>query len=145
MESVLNVKLRICSQIDNLDDNGLTEGESEVTESTVHGIFNQKTRTLSYDERAEDGSVVHCTVMENGSTVCVSRTGAVLADMIFEEGRTHASLYRIPPYSFDMQITAKRIRGELSLGKDLILVYNMEIGGAKKACRMKIALSGEEA
>ena len=65
-----------------------------------------------------------------------------MSELCFVEGETHHSVYTIPPYSFDAEVKAKRVRVSVNENEGLIdLVYNMTVGGAEKAARMKIWIS----
>jgi len=143
MSEKIQVKIKIYSLIDNLDDSGLTVGDSEISESVYDGFFEAcaDAAAIEYEERADDGNTVSCTVKAEGERVYVRRFGAVDTEMIFEQGLAHTSLYKVSPFSFDMTVTARKIRGTLSLGSTLELIYSMEIGGAKKDCRMKITVN----
>lgn len=93
---------------------------------------------LSY--KSEENGVVTETLIEFfDSAIRLQRRGAIESDMLFEVGVTHASLYKIPPFSFDAEVSAKRTESSLSpFGGTLTLEYFMTIGGAKKDCLMKI-------
>lgn len=143
MSEKTRVKIKIYSHIDNLDDSGLISGDSEISESLYDGFLDAcaDAAIIEYEERTDDGNTVSCSVKTEGERVYVKRFGAVDTEMVFEEGLAHTSIYKIPPFSFDMTVTARKIRGTLSLEKNLELIYSMEIGGAKKDCRMKISVN----
>lgn len=137
---ILEAEIKIKSKIEELDDAGLGMGAPEVSESSLSGYYyySDGTKRLSYTERGEGGEVnTELTVSEG--VVTVSRSGAIESEMRFENGREHSSLYSVPPYKFDMTVSPRRIRCELSLsGGEIDLYYNMKIGGANKAVRMRI-------
>jgi NADPH:quinone reductase-like Zn-dependent oxidoreductase len=89
-------------------------------------------------EMTEGAKVVtDITVSENA--VRVKRVGAVSSDMLFEEGLVHSSVYTVSPYSFDVDVTTKKIRNNLTRDSGrLDIHYSMKIGGADKSVRMKI-------
>jgi uncharacterized beta-barrel protein YwiB (DUF1934 family) len=59
--------------------------------------------------------------------------------MLFEEGLVHSSVYTVSPYSFDVDVTTKKIRNNLTRDTGrLDIHYSMKIGGADKSVRMKI-------
>ncbi|MBR2466040.1 MAG: DUF1934 domain-containing protein [Clostridia bacterium] len=93
---------------------------------------------LSY--KSEDGGTRTETLIEPfGSVIRLQRRGAIESEMLFEVGVTHASLYKIPPFSFDAEVLAKRTECSLSpFGGTLTLEYFLKIGGAEKDCLMKI-------
>jgi uncharacterized beta-barrel protein YwiB (DUF1934 family) len=143
MNEKQSVKIRIYSRIDNLDDASLPCGDPEITESECDGVLDvcDGALTLTYDEVQDGGVAVACTIACEGGTVRVLRSGAISSELIFEEGKTQKSLYKIPPYAFDMTVRTKRVRGSLTSAEGLSLIYSMEIGGAKKDCRMEISLT----
>jgi len=141
MAKIKECIFKITSNVINLDDSGLPEGDSEKDEFRVSGFVKSEngTVTLSYVEK-RNGAAVSCDVKVSPEKVEVQRRGDVSCDMIFTVGKTHESVYKVPPFSFDMKITALRI--DSSIEKEdgsLSLLYLMNIGGAEKRCRMKIA------
>lgn len=143
MSVIKEKKFKISSRIDNLLPSGLTDGEPEITEAAYNGYFKvgDGEYILSYTERSEGGRIAtDITVAKD--TVRVKRVGAVACDMYFEEKVTHRSVYGVSPYSFDAEVTAKRIRNLVNGdGGTAELVYLMRIGGAEKHVRMKIEIS----
>lgn len=95
---------------------------------------------LSYKAESEGGIVTTELFFEDGS-VRIVRRGAIESEMLLEVGKGHSSLYRIPPYSFDMSVIAESIRGGITPdGGELELAYSMSIGGAEKRCLMHITV-----
>ena len=140
---ISRVKIKIESIIDNLDSDGLPEGESEKTVSTVDGVYHYSGdgARISYKEET-DGGKSESEILVFSDSVKVSRHGAIESVLYFKEGETHASIYRIPPYRFDAEVTARRVSIELSPTDGRInLVYNMKIGGAEKSAIMRIWIS----
>lgn len=140
MASSNNCILKITSHVINFDENGKPDGTPEKDELLLNGtITKTKDNTsLSYKEE-RDGSSVFCEIQIKGETVTVKRRGAVSCDMIFTVGKTYKTLYNVPPFSFDMEITASRIENSINTETGaLTLFYDMTVGGAKKRCRMKI-------
>ena len=140
MKTITEKRIKILSVIENLDRSGLAEGEAEKNESELDGFyhFSDGEIKISYSEVGESGAV-ETLVSVGENCVTVRRSGAILSEFYFKEGESHASVYKIPPYSFDAVVTARKIRK--SLDKDggvLELFYNMSIGGACKSARMKI-------
>jgi uncharacterized beta-barrel protein YwiB (DUF1934 family) len=136
-----SAKIKINSYIDNLDCNGLPEGEPEVTESTLEGaVFCHPDGgvTITYAEGGEGGEV-NTEVKISEGEARVIRRGAIESVMIFREDEPYKTLYRLPPYSFDMEIvTKRRILTKSESGVRLRLVYSMSVGGALRLCRMEI-------
>lgn len=136
-------RVRVRSVIEELGAGGLTEGEPEVTECSSDAILlydREGNYTLRYTEESEGGKVF-CTVEGAPEKVSVRRDGAVSALMIFEVGSPHRCLYRMPPFSFDMEITATRVEGALGRdGGELTLVYRSVFGGAARLTRTTVTL-----
>ena len=145
MAFVKEVCVTVKSVIQNLD-GGVPYGEEEVTEAIVFG-FMRPTEDgffLTYSENGEGGKTVS-DVTASSERVTVRRRGAVESEMVFSVGETHSSLYEIPPYRFDMKVTATKIRNTLALGSGgLDLFYKMEIGGAEKKVRLRLFVHPKE-
>ena len=143
MKKIIAAKIKISSEIETVDSQGLAEGDAEKTESEASGFFHYSPEKmlLTYSETAESGRVDSEIEIE-GERVTVRRRGALESELIFEESKTNHSLYKIPPYAFDAAVTTKKIRRNLSEdGGSLVLFYTMNIGGADKSARMKIWIS----
>ena len=131
---------KITSNVINLDENGKPDGAPEKDEFSAEGSLktDKNITVLSYKEIRE-GSSVSCEITVKDATVSVRRRGDVSCDMVFSAGKTHETLYRVPPFSFDMTIDTVRIENGISEENgSLSLLYDMTVGGAKKRCRMKI-------
>ena len=140
MKEISEAKIKISSAISELDASGLTVGDEEKTDSDAVGFYHffEDRILITYSEDTEGGRVDSEIEIED-SAVTVKRNGALVSELVFEEGKSHSSLYKIPPYTFDALVTAKKIRRNLSReGGTLDLHYVMNIGGAEKAARMKI-------
>lgn len=141
------VKLKICSYIDNLDDNGLLTAEREVSEQTYSGAMKISCgdTSLSYRESTEGGSVFSDILISESGAVTVRRTGAIDSTMYFNEKEEYNTVYTIPPYKFDMNIKTKKIRSTLTeAGGTLEIFYEMNIGTQEKKVKMKIEVSEEK-
>ena len=135
--------IKIESTIDNLDSCGLPDGDSEksVTEAEGSYRFSMDEAVITYKEIIE-GTEISSRIAFIGNTVSVKRSGGIESHLFFREGETTTSLYSIPPYQFDAEVSAKRVRVNLTeSGGTIDLIYNMKIGGAEKATRMKIWIS----
>lgn len=136
----MKVKVTIESTIENLDANGLMDGDAEKSSTTVNGIYHYLggDATLSYNETGEGGRSLS-EIEYRFDAVRVRRSGAIESELYFKEGESHSSVYSIPPYRFDATVSAKRVRAELTeSGGNIDLLYTMKIGGAEKRARMKI-------
>ncbi len=137
---IKEASITIKSKIEELDESGLGMGTPEVSESLISGYYyySDEYVKLTYTERGEGGEVNSEITLRDGA-ITVLRTGAIESEMRFVCGREHSSVYSVPPYKFDMTVTPRRIRTSfLVSGGELDLYYNMRIGGASKAVRMRI-------
>lgn len=145
MAFIYDAEIRIHSVIDELDESGIATGEPEVSINTLPGFLKYDRIggdiTLSYAEYIE-GERVLTDIILSGGTVTLKRRGALTSDMVFREGESTRSLYTVAPYSFDMTLTTKKIRSNLTKdGGELSLIYTMNVGGAEKAARMKLRVT----
>ena len=143
MIKITEVKIRIESTIDNLDESGLPIGDPERSVSEAEGFlrYEDGDATLTYREENEGGKA-DSEIICSGGRVTVVRHGDIESEMVFEQGARHSFIYSLPPYKFDAEIITKRVRAELNPdGGRIDLLYNMQIGGAQKATRMKIWIS----
>lgn len=134
------IKLTIKSQIDNLDDYGLPDGDSEVNETSYNATMRISGEDISiaYKETDENGTV-NCTVALLGSSVTVKRNGAIVSTMVFDKNEVYNTTYLIPPYKFDMEIKTKRLKSSFTeSGGYIDILYDMTVGGASKKAQMKI-------
>ena len=132
--------VKISSVIENLSPSGLCEGEAEKSESVSEGFLkiSEDGYEITSSEMTEGGKLV-TDIRAECSSVRVKRVGAIESDMLFEEGLSHKSLYSIPPYSFDAEITTKKIRNTMTKdGGRIDIFYDMKIGGAEKRVKMRI-------
>ena len=136
MTGLSSCVFKITSHVINLDENGKPDGEIEKDEFTAKGKVGRRegTTLLSYEEK-RDGASVSCEILIKDDEVKVLRRGDVISEMVFAVGKTHESVYRVPPFSFDMKISTSRIENDEA---SLALFYEMSVGGAEKRCRMKI-------
>lgn len=141
---IKRAEIKISSAIENLDESGLSMGDCEKNESKHSAYFRTGggEYSLTYSEEEEGAKTSSEIKVFSDGRVSVARSGAIESIFFFEEGVAHSSLYKVPPYLFDCEISAKRIRTSLSeAGGEIDLVYTMKIGGAEKSCRMKIWIS----
>lgn len=134
--------INIVSVIEELDDAGLAES-SERTEVSVPVEICEigSLTTLSYSEESEGQKCDSLITIKDGE-ITVKRTGSVESEFVFCEKKSHTSLYKIPPYSFDAEIFTRKIRNNLTRGiGSLTILYDMTIGGGKKRVNMRITVS----
>lgn len=140
---IKKARIKIESTIEDPNTPGTSDGEIEKTESETDGIYRYSNdeAVVTYKEMSEGGEI-STRISFITDTVCVRREGAIESCFFFKEGETNISLYSIPPYKFDAEIFAKKVRVNLSAeGGFIDLIYNMKIGGAEKTARMKIWIS----
>ena len=136
----MDVKVKIQSKIENLDGAGLPLGDIERSDDTFLGRYEYAdgSATLWYEERGESGEV-RSEISVSDGVVTVKRSGAIESIFVFKPGEEYDTLYSVPPYKFDVRLKPRKIGAELgSEGGQVDLLYNMSIGGADKAVRMKI-------
>lgn len=137
-----SAELTIHSVIDNLGEAGLPEGEPEINLITTNGTvtIGDGGTQIRYEESGEGGRT-SCTLRLSEDGATLTRLGAIDCVMQFKEGRTTSTVYKIPPYAFDMSLNALRIRNEVGReGGDVRLIYLMSVGGQEKRARMKISV-----
>lgn len=127
------------SCIEDLDESGLaTDAEELKTESVGFLRAAEDEMLLTYTE-GEGETKVFSQIAVRGETVTVNRRGANESSIVLEVGKKHASIYKVPPYSFDMEVEAKRIRNGMSLkGGRLDLFYLMTVGGQARKVRLTV-------
>ena len=131
----------INSVIDNLDDFGAPSGDPEINDTTANGeiTLDGESVTMFYKEKNDDTITSTRIEVRPDGSVMLRRMGGIVSDMLFIEGKETKTIYQIPPYKFDMALTAKRIRKSFSEEcGELQLVYSMNVGGGQKKARMKI-------
>ncbi len=136
---VTEADISIHSVIENLDDSGLACGDAERTHVEARGALSVTDGFVRAVWReSSDGGTVDSELLVEGDTVTVSRRGAIESTLVFKEGHTASSVYRISPYSFDSHLTARRVRVALNDScVGVTVIYDMEIGGARKLVKMK--------
>ncbi len=134
------MKFNISSLIENIDSSGLPEGEPERESFSTEGelVCSDEAYILSYTE-AREGGAVECEITLRGDKASVVRRGAVECKMYFKRGMTHSTVYKVPPFSFDMRTETVRVdNGINESGGKLSLLYKMNIGGQDKRCRFTL-------
>ncbi len=132
-------RISIETFIEELDEHGVAEN-SDRTEQTAECFIRQESDSiiLSYSEKNEGGTVYSDITVSPGS-VTVKRSGDIESEFVFSEGLLHTSTYRIPPYSFDAEVSTRKIRNNLTrCGGTLSLLYDLKVGGRVSRMRMKI-------
>ena len=139
------MKLKVLSSIQNLDEFGLADGDVEVTEESEICSYRTDGEMVSVSYKIlTEGGAVSTSYRLAGDALTVTRSGAINSVMVFKTGETHSSVYEIPPFKFDMTVTAKRLAHNMThLGGDIELLYEMNIGEAIKLCKMKITVCEE--
>lgn len=145
MTLLKRMKISVSSSIQNLDDFGLADGDVEVSEESAVCTYRIDGETVSVSYKTStEGGTVNTSYRLFADTLSVTRSGAINSVMVFKIGETHSSVYEIPPFKFDMTVTAKRLNHSLSGdGGKIDLLYEMNVGEAIKLCKMKISISEE--
>lgn len=141
MKTITPVSVTVSSAIDNIED-GMPVGDQERTVITADGSLTNEdgVLTIRYAEDGEEGQHTDCTLIYRDGAIALSRRGSVAVDLMFEVGEICTAVYSVPPYKFDMTVTAKKIRSNLTdRGGEIQLIYDMNIGGQDKRVRMYIA------
>ena len=127
------------SRIEDLDESGLAT-DAEQIQNTSTGFLRESEgeMLLTYTEgEGEAKAFSQITVLSD--TVIVTRRGASESSIRLKIGEKHTSVYKVPPYSFDMEVEALRIRNTMSLkGGRLDLFYLMTIGGPRRKVRLTL-------
>ncbi|MBP3606259.1 MAG: DUF1934 domain-containing protein [Clostridia bacterium] len=130
------------SRIEDLDESGLAT-DAENIESTCEGFLRagEGEMLLTYTEgEGEAKTFSQITVFSD--SVIVTRRGATESSIRLKMGEKHTSVYKIPPYAFDMEVEALRIRNEMSIkGGRLDLHYFMTVGGQKRKVRLSLSFA----
>lgn len=141
------IRVDIRSEIDELDQAGLPEGEPEISnESHTASLLVQGGEyRIGYSTDTEGGKLSTDVRVSAEGEVTVARRGAIDSVMVFANGKVFDTVYTVPPYKFDMQIKTQRLRTELSEhGGRIDILYLMTVGGAPKRCRMTITLEDKK-
>ena len=118
-------------------------GESTELSSVSLGCLGDG--VLTYTEETEGAKVYHRITLEGRDAITVSRSGAVVSDIRFKAGTRHTSVYRIPPYSFDMTVDTESLQIERE-GDTLTiaLVFSSLLGGSRQRTEMTIKATPRE-
>ena len=141
MAIIKEKRITVESVIEDLDASGLSDtAEKCRNEYDAFLKITDGELVISYCEMNEGGrTVTDLTVTEE--CITVSRRGGIESDFRFSEGRVERSLYKMPPYEFDAEISTVKIRNNLTrVGGDLLIFYDMTLGGAKRRVRMKVSV-----
>lgn len=129
--------MRSC--IEDLDESGLATDAEELKSESVGFLRAAEDEMLLTYTEGEGETKVFSQIAVRGETVTVNRRGANESSIVLEVGKKHASIYKVPPYSFDMEVEAKRIRNGMSLkGGRLDLFYLMTVGGQARKVRLTV-------
>ena len=130
-------RFSVRSLIEDLDENGLSTDAEELCSETAGFLRAAEDEMLLTYTEGEGEAKVFCQVLIQGETVTVHRRGASESSMVLKVGEKQTSVYKVPPYAFDMEVEAKRIRNSMSLqGGRLDLFYRMTIGGQSRKVRL---------
>ena len=127
------------SRIEDLDESGFATDAEEI-QNTCAGFLREGEgeMLLTYTE-GEGEAKAFSQITVRSDSVIVTRRGASESSIRLKVGEKHTSVYKVPPYTFDMEVEALRIRNAMSLkGGKLDLFYLMTIGGQRRKVRLTV-------
>lgn len=100
---------------------------------------------LTYTQDSESGKIFN-RVETTDHGLRITRSGAVELTLVLEPKRTEKTIYRVPPFSFDMLVTAEavKIRREESGGLRIGLSFRSVVGGSAQTTRLVIRATPRE-
>ena len=135
--ALAKINLTVKSTVKNEDD-PIHELISENASGYMKYTAEEGVVHLAYKTATESGAV-ETRIEIYGRDVRLIRTGAIESNFLLSEGTEHFSVYKIPPFEFDLSVVARQIDNRLTIfGGTLTLSYEMCIGGAKKTCNMQL-------
>ena len=130
------------SRIEDLDESGLAT-DAEQIENTSAGFLRDGDgeMLLTYTE-GEGEAKIFSQITILADSVIVTRRGASESSIRLKIGEKHTSVYKVPPYAFDMEVEAIRIRNDMSIkGGRIDLFYFMTLGGQRRKVRLTVEFS----
>ncbi len=113
--------------------------DGEITELTLRAAGCLRGGVLTYTEVSDGAKIFHRVDLREDGAVTVSRSGAIVSELRFSRGERHSSLYRIPPYAFDMEIVTDEVSVSVTeAGVSVFLCFRSLLGGAKQETKLKI-------
>ena len=115
------------------------DGEESVTESRMTADYYEKDGSsyILYEETQKDsGDIVRSIIKYNGSTLEMTRRGAVRSRMIFQAGQAHRTDYVTPYGTLPLEVATREEDGTV-----IRLEYTLSSGGQFLShCTMDIVL-----
>lgn len=105
-------------------------GDSGLTQLVTDGQMDKRggITLLTYREGAETGAPTLTTLMVDGGSVTLLRSGDVNTQMVFEKGRRHVTYYDTAEGSLTVGVVARQVEARLTgQGGRIKMVYNVEI------------------
>ncbi len=122
----------------------ITAEDGEITEISSVSPGCLRDDTLTYTETTEGAKVYHRVTL-GGDALTVSRAGAVVSEIVFRAGAQHTSVYRIPPYAFDMTVDTESLAvNRENGGLSITLVFSSLLGGSRQRTEMTITAEPRE-
>lgn len=118
-------------------ENGDSTLEPEIMEINSVGSFcdDGERITVSYEETEAtgmQGSLTSITFLKSDPhVVTMTRSGAVSATLVFEEGKRHHCIYKTPFMPFEICVHTTKVINAILSENSLALDYVVEIRGAK--------------
>ena len=133
------VEIKITSRVTLIGDPG-PEITDEVNEGYIKYTDAGEVILVSYKSWTEGGTVTTDVHLSEDSIRLVRR-GAIDSELVFREGESYTTVYKLPPYAFDMNVMTKKLSVSITpLGGEIRISYGLTVGGAEKLCEMHIAV-----
>ena len=144
MAAIKEKKITVESVIEDIDAAGIAESSEKCrTECDAFFRADGDNYSITYREVSE-GGVIDTDITVSRERVTVKRTGAIASVFNFAEGLCERSVYKMPPYEFDAEITTVKIRNNLTRdGGNLTILYGMNIGGSNRRVRMRVSVPND--
>ena len=96
-----------------------------------------------YTEAVEGGADIRNILKFDAESLDVTKLSATRTKMFYKAGHIHEGVYSTPLGQYDMRIhTEEYALFETSMGFDIIIVYNLELGGGHVSkCKVEIKIS----
>ena len=102
MSFITETDITVISRIENLDEYGLPEGETEKSENVYRAFIKDIDGgvMISYTEHDESGERITSELTVKDGKVELKKIGAITTEMRFAVGEDHDTMYTVGPYSF---------------------------------------------
>ena len=119
------------------------DGETAELSSLSPGCL--RDGTLTYTETTDGAKVYYRVTADSEDTLTVSRSGAIVSEIVFRAGERYTSVYRIPPYAFDMTVETESLSVKWEgAGIEIAVVFRSTLGGSSQRTEMTITATPRE-